>query len=390
MNGMHSISKLEEFEAQLEGGDDAVRELVRSTLQEILEEEMTEALGAAKSKRTDGRAGYRSGYYTRFLTTRVGRIKLQVPQDRNGLFRTKLFERYQRSEKSFVSALMQMHVSGVSMREVAKVAKELCGRSFSASTVNRINAKLETEFRKFAERSLAGPFPYLVLGVRDEKVRTDCVVSDHAILLAIGIDGTGRRQVLGAELAGGESHASWRRFLDLLRARGMNGVVQVVSEDHSGLTKAVQESLPDAVFQRCYVNFLRNARTRANRNSGEACIQGLRRIFDRPSLHEARDDFAEWLGKWQSSQPRLCEWVEENIDETLTFLQLPRQHHRRMRSTSLMVRLNREIRRRKAIAGIFPDAARCLKLVRALCAEIHESWLRDGRYLDMKYLRERH
>ena len=170
----------------------------------------------------------------------------------------------------------------------------------------------------------------------------------------------------------------------------MSGVVQVVSEDHSGLKKAVQESLPEAVFQRCYVNFLRKARTKANRNPGEGCIQELRCIFDRPNILEARADLAVWYAKWQASQPKLCEWVEENIDEALTFLQLPRQHRRRMRSTTLMVRLNREIRRRKAVVRIFPDAARCLKLVRALCAEIHESWVQDGRYLDMKHLQERH
>ena len=253
MTSKHRSIKLEEFKSELEAGGDAVRELVRSSLQEILEEEMTEALGAAKSERTSGRSGYRSGYYKRFLTTRVGRIELRVPQDRNGVFSTDLFERYERSEKAFVSALMQMYVCGVSTRKVAKVTEELCGHGFSASTVSRINAKLDAELGKFAERALEGSFPYLILDARYEKVREDGVVRDRAVLIAVGVDGTGRRQVLGVDLAEGESHASWRRFLESLRDRGLSGVVQVVSDDHSGLKKAIREVLPEAVRSRLAV-----------------------------------------------------------------------------------------------------------------------------------------
>ena len=388
MTSKHRSIKLEEFKSELEAGGDAVRELVRSSLQEILEEEMTEALGAAKSERTSGRSGYRSGYYKRFLTTRVGRIELRVPQDRNGVFSTDLFERYERSEKAFVSALMQMYVCGVSTRKVAKVTEELCGHGFSASTVSRINAKLDAELGKFAERALEGSFPYLILDARYEKVREDGVVRDRAVLIAVGVDGTGRRQVLGVDLAEGESHASWRRFLESLRDRGLDGVVQVVSDDHSGLKKAIREVLPEAVRQRCFVHYLRNARSRLGRRSDEGCLQELRWIYDRPNIEEARADLAAWLAKWQASQPKLCDWVEETIEDTFAFLRLPRQHHLRMRSTNMLERLNGEIKRRTTVVRIFPDARSCLRLVRALCAEIHESWMEDGRYLNMDLLQE--
>ena len=293
MTGMHSRSKLAEFKSELEAGRDSVRDLLRSTLQEILEEEMTEALGAAKSERTSDRLGYRSGYCKRHLTTRVGQIELRVPQDRNGASGTELFERYERSEKAFVLALMQMQVHGVSTRKVAKVTEALCGHGFSASTISRINSKLDAELGKFAERRLEGSFPYLILDARYEKVREDGVVRDRAVLIAVGVDAAGRRQVLGVELAAGESHASWRRFLESLRDRGLCGVVQVVSDDHSGLTKAIREVVPEAVRQRCYVHFLRNARTHLNRRSGDGCLRELRWIYDRPK----RRGSSEGLGR---------------------------------------------------------------------------------------------
>ena len=283
---------------------------------------------------------------------------------------------------------MRMYAGGVSTRKVAKAAEELCGHGLSAPTVSRINAKLDAELAKFAERRLEDAFPHVFVDARYGKVRDDGVVRDRAVPVAIGVDAGGRRQVPGVELAEGESHASWRRFLESLRDRGLHGVVQVVADDHSGLKKAVREVLPEAFRQRCYVHCLRNARTRLKARSGGGCIQELRWIFDRPSVGEARADLAAWLAKWQASQPKLCEWVEETIGEALSFLRLPRRHHQQMRSTNVLERLNQEIKRRTAVVRIFPDAASCPGLVRALSAEIHETWMEGGRYLDMELLRE--
>ena len=155
-----------------------------------------------------------------------------------------------------VSALMQMQVHGVLTRKVAKVTEALCDHGFSASTVNRINAKLDADLKQFAERPLEGPFPYLILDARYEKVREDGVVRDRAVLIAVGVDAAGRRQVLGVDLAEGESHASWRRFLESLRDRGLCGVVQVASDNDSGLTKAIREVVPEAVLRGCISRFL--------------------------------------------------------------------------------------------------------------------------------------
>ena len=237
----------------LSGDADFVREAVREYLQDVLEEEMTAALRAAKGERSMVRLGYRSGYYERALVTRVGRLELRVPQDRDGRFSTALFERYQRSEKALLSALVEMYVQGVSTRKVKKITEELCGYRFSASTISTIVKRLDAQLLAFARRRLDEPFPYVIVDARYEKVRDNGVIASQAVLIALGIDGEGRRQVLAVELANRESTSSWKGFLLSLKERGLSGVEFVVSDDHPGLKKAIAEVLPEAAWQRCYV-----------------------------------------------------------------------------------------------------------------------------------------
>src|SRR5512134_1438623 len=248
-----------DVKALLAGDDAFLRTVVRAALQEDLEAEITEAVGAAKGERTAGRLGYRSGYYGRTLITRVGKLELRVPQDRDGRFSTELFERYQRSERALVAALAEMDVQGVSTRKVKAITEALCGHSFSASSISAINKKLDESLAQFATRRLSEAFPYLILDARYEKVREAGVITTQAVLVAIGIDGDGRRQVLGIELANRESRSSWRDFLLGLRERGLSGVEFVVADDHAGLKASIREVLPEAAYQRCYVHFLRNA-----------------------------------------------------------------------------------------------------------------------------------
>lgn len=371
-------------------GDDAdyLRAMVQSLVEATLEAEMTSLLGAEKGERTPARSGYRSGFYLRSLVTRVGTLELRVPQDRDGRFSTRLFERYQRSEKALVGALTEMYVQGVSTRKVKAVTEELCGHSFSASAVSAINKQMDARLAEFAGRRLAEDFPYLILDARYERVREGGVIASQAVLVAIGIDWEGRRQVLAVELANRESRSSWRDFLTGLRERGLSGVEFVVSDDHAGLKKAVAEILPQAAWQRCYVHFLRNALDYMPRKRDDDCLQELRWFYDRRELAEVRQDLARWLAKWQDKYPKLCEWVEDNIEETLTYYRLPRQHHKHLKSTNMLERLNQEIKRRTWGVRIFPSAGSCLRLVRALAVETHENWLEATRYLNMEHLRE--
>jgi putative transposase len=378
----------EELKQILTEDRDLLKEIVQETLQQVLEAEMDEALQASKGERTDGRLGYRSGYYNRTLVTRVGKIELRVPQDRQGRFRTEVFERYQRSEKALVMAMMEMYLQGVSTRKVKAVTEELCGHEFSSATISRIVQRLDMELNQFAQRRLEEPYPYLILDARYEKVREDGSVRSQAVLIAIGINWEGRRSVLAVELASRESASSWKELLMSLRQRSLHGVEFVVSDDHAGLRRAIQEILPEAVWQRCYVHFLRNALDYLPRKADDDCLQELRWIYDRRDGQEARQDLATWLAKWGKRYARLCAWVEENIEETLSFYRLPRQHHKNMKSTNMLERLMEEIKRRTLVVRIFPNAASCLRLVRALAVEMDENWIEAMQYLNMEPLAE--
>jgi putative transposase len=367
---------------------DGLREIVRAVMQEMLEAEMTDALQATKGERTAARLGYRSGYYTRTLVTRVGKLELRVPQDRDGRFSTELFERYQRSEQALVATLAEMYVQGVSTRKVKAITEELCGHSFSASAISAINKRLDESLAQFASRRLEEPFPYLILDARYEKVREGGIVASQAVLIAVGIDWDGRRQILGVEMANRESHSVWKTFLLSLRERGLSGVELVVADDHAGLRAAIREGLSEAAYQRCYVHFLRNALDHLPRKADDDCLQELRWLYDRRSVEEARRDLAAWIAKWEGRYQRLVAWAEETIEETLTFYRLPRQHHKHLKSTNMLERLNEEIRRRTYVVRIFPNAASCCRLVRALAVETHENWLEAHRYLNMDDLKE--
>lgn len=365
------------------------RVVVQEVIQQVLESEMEEKLQAAKGERTESRQGYRSGYYSRSLVTRVGRLELRVPQDRDGKFSTQVFERYQRSEKALVLALAEMYVQGVSTRKVKAITEELCGHSFSASSVSASTAKLDEQLSQFSKRSLESEeYPYLVLDARYERVREGGVIRSRAVLVAIGINWDGRRCVLGVELANRESASSWRDFLCGLKERGLRGVEFVVSDDHAGLRQAISQILSQAVWQRCYVHFLRNALDHLPRKADDDCLKELRWIYDRRDLEEARRDLAAWLAKWQSKYPKLCDWVEQNIEETLSFYRLPLAHHKHLKSTNMLERLNEELKRRTHVVRIFPNEESCLRLTRALAMEAHENWIEATRYLNMDLLRE--
>lgn len=328
--------------------------------------------------------------YPRRLITRVGTMELRVPQDRQGRFSTQLFERYQRSEKALVAALVEMYVQGVSTRKIKTITEELCGHEFSASAVSELNLKLDAELERFARRLLEVEFPYLILDARYEKVREEGVIRSRALLVAIGIDWDGRRQILAVEIAGRESTTSWRELLLSLKQRGLAGVRLAISDDHPGLKRALAEVLPEASWQRCYVHFLRNALDHLPRKAGDDCLTELRWLYDRRDGAEARQHLAAWIERWEAKHPKLTTWVEAQIEETFTFYRLPQTHHKHLKSTNLLERFHQEIKRRSLVVRIFPNEQSCLRLVRALAAEQHEEWLDGARYLDMQPLADLH
>ena len=293
-----------EIKAVMAEDADFLRPLVRSVMQEFLEAEMAVAVGAEKSERVEGRLSYRSGYYARNLITRVGKLELRIPQDRNGGFPPRFSNAISAVRRRWWRRSPRCTSMGVSTRKVKTISEELCGHSFSASAISGFNKKLDEELGRFARREFDCEYPYLILDARYEKVRENAVIRSRAVLVAIGIDWEGRRQVLGVEMANRESSTSWKDFLLGLKRRGLRGVIFVGSDDHPGLKRAIMEVLPEAYWQRCYVHFLRNALDYLPRKGGDDCLVELRWLYDRRDAAEARRDLSAWLLRWEGQIPQ--------------------------------------------------------------------------------------
>jgi putative transposase len=367
-----------------------LREVVERVVQQILETEMTEHLGAAPYERVEARTGQRNGYKPRALRTRVGTLNLLVPQDREGTFSTRLFSRYQRNEKALVLALMEMYVEGVSTRKVKEVTEELCGTSFSKSTVSSLAGSLDSELGAWRGRQLeAKGYPYLFVDARYEKVRVDGRVVSQGALVVSGVRDDGFREIVGVEVADTESEATYQEMFRSLKRRGLSGVELVVSDDHEGLKAAIARHFQGAAHQRCQVHYTRNLLGMVGTKKRKELAEGLRGVFAAPNREVALRLASELADQWRGGHPGVAEHVEEHIEECLTCLTFPESHRRRIRTTNSLERFNQELKRRTRVVRIFPNPEACLRLVSALAVEHSEEWLTGRRYLDMGELAER-
>src|SRR5690606_11958410 len=280
---------------------DFLRDIVQSTLQRLLEEEITLHLNADPHERTEERRGYRNGYRSRQLKTRVGTLSLLVPMDREGAFKTELFDRYQRSEKALVLSLMQMYLEGVSTRKVKDITEVLCGTSFSKSTVSRLTGQLDVELTAWRERRLDEvAYPYLVVDARYEHVRVDGRVVSQGVLVVKGVRADGQRELLAVDVADSESEATYDALFRKLKERDLHGVQLVTSDDHQGLVKAIQRHFQGAAWQRCQVHFLRNARGKVARKHQAALTSDLKAIYAAPDREWALSLAREVVERWSA------------------------------------------------------------------------------------------
>jgi putative transposase len=299
-----------------------------------------------------------------------------------------VLERYQHSEQAMVTTLAEMYVQG-GPRKVKAISEEPpSGPSFSSSAISAINTQLDESLAAFARRPLQDRCAYLFLDARYEKLREGGVVVSKAVMIAVGIDWDGRPQILGVEVANGDSVSAWKDFLLDLKTRGLRGIEFAISADHDGLAAAIAEVLPEAAWQRCRMHFLREAPSYLPRTFADDCLPELAAIYDRDDLTAARADIAAWLAKWTPRYPRLTAWVDQNMEQTLTFLRLPRRHHSYVNSTRLLEPLIEEIRLRSDVVRIFPNTESCLRVIRALAVEAHENWIAASSCLNMDELRE--
>jgi len=380
-----SVSK--ELLPGLLGSQDGLAKLVEAVLNQILEAQVTESLGADRHERSEERVGYRNGHRSRTLYTRVGPVTLLVPQTREGCFSTDIFKRYQRSEQAFVLALMEMVVQGVSTRKVTAITEELCGASFSKSTVSNLCVGLDSRVRAFNERRLDADYPFVLVDALFIQSRQEERVLMRTVLIVSGVRSDGMREILGVRIGDSESYATWDETFRWLKSRGLKGVAFVVSDQHSGLREAVAKHFHDATWQRCQVHLMRNILGSCGSKIRAEVATAAKLVFQAADLPEARRRLAEFGERFAKSAPKAVACLEAGFDDAMAVMALPEKYRKRLRTTNMQERLNEEIRRRERVIRIFPNDESALRLIGALLAEQNETWL-ERRYLDMQEYHE--
>ena len=361
-----------------------VREGVKAVLEEVLEEEMTEHLEAGYRELTPTRRGERNGHYTRNLVTPAGRIeRLEVPRDREGEFVTEVFERYKRMTGDVEEAVLEMYLSGISVRKIAGVTEALSRMKVGKDAVSRIARRLEEQQRAWRERSLKEKaYPYLYLDATYLKVRWGASVTSMAVLACVGVDEEGFREVLAVEVAGSEKGAAYTSLLRELVDRGLKGVRLVVSDDHEGIKAAVAGELPGVGWQRCVVHFERNVLCHVPVSAMGEVAEDLKAIFKVRREKTARalaQEFAELHAK---RFPKAVSVFEAGIGDALIYLSFPGSHHARIRTTNMLERLFKELKRRTKVVGVFPNETSAQTLATEIAWRSSEEWALK-RYLAM-------
>jgi putative transposase len=378
---------LQDLLRKSELGDPAfLREGVRVLAQELMELEVSQHLGAERYERGPERRGERNGHRERQWDTRVGTIELAVPRVRDGSFFPGLLEPRRRAERALLAVVQEAYVQGVSTRRVDELVKALGMAGISKSQVSRLCQELDAEVARFRTRGLAGPYPYVWLDATFVKVREDGRVVSMAIVVAVGVNASGQREVLGLDVGPSEDGQFWLRFLRDLVARGLAGVQLVTSDAHRGLTAAIAAVLQGASWQWCRTHFMRAALARVQKGAQQMVAATIRTVFVQPDPAAAGEQWRTVADSFRSRFPRLAALLDEVETEVLAYLAFPPEHWRQAWSNNPLERLNREIKRRTDVVGIFPNDAAVTRLVGAILAEQHDEWQVARRYFSAESL----
>ncbi|MCZ2460563.1 MAG: IS256 family transposase [Chitinophagales bacterium] len=374
------------IEELTQNGINAIPDLFRVLLNSAMQAERSKYLQANKYERTEERTGHANGYKPKTVKTRLGEITFAIPQVREGGFYPSALEKGMRSERALVIALAEMYVQGVSTRKVKAITEELCGVEITPMQVSRAASQLDATLQEWRERPL-GEIQYLFLDARYEKVREAGQVRDVAVLVASGITLEGERQILGVSVSLSEHETHWKAFLQGLKDRGLRGVKLVTSDDHSGLGAARRSVLGSIPWQRCQFHLQQNAGSYMPKQSMRIEVAAdIRAMFNAPDRKTAEQFLQSAIQKYASSAPRLSAWMEDNLSEGFTVFDFPLEHHRSIRTTNSLERINKEIRKRTRVVGVFPNEASCLRLISAKLMEISEDWQIGKHYCENKLL----
>lgn len=352
----------------------AFRTLLEESLNGVLRAESAEQLRAAPWERTPERTGRRNGVRPRALVTRLGTLELRVPRHRDVPFRTLVFENYQRSEAALVATMAEMVVAGVSTAKVGRVMEEICGRPFSKQAVSEACSELDAAVEAFRSRPLGGDYLFVMADATYVKARENHRVVAKALMVAVGFTPKGGREVIGVALADDESEASWQAFFSSLRDRGLRGVRMATSDACDGLVKALHRTFPDVAWQRCQAHFARNVAEGAPKRLRAGLRAELTEMFNAPTIEAARRRRDEIAADYARDAPKAVERLDAGFDDAMTVMELPEQMRRCTRTSNCLERLNREIKRRTRVVGVFPTPASALRLAGACLAEENGRW----------------
>jgi transposase-like protein len=364
--------------------EDRIRQAAETIYQALIEAELTAVIGAGPHQRTDARTGMRNGHRARTVTTTAGDLELKIPRLRSGSFFPSLLERRRRVDQSLFAVIMEAYLHGTSTRKVDDLVKALGADSgISKSEVSRICADLDTEIAAFRDRSLAGqPFPYVFLDATYCKARVNHRVVSQAVVVATGVAADGHREVLGFDVGDSEDGAFWTAFLRSLKARGLAGVQLVISDSHAGLKAAIGSVLLGAAWQRCRVHFLRNVLAQVPKGSAEMVAATIRTIFAQPGPAQVREQLQVIAGMLGRQFPKVETMLLDAADDVTAFAAFPLSHWKKIWSTNPLERLNKEIKRRTDVVGVFPNPDALLRLAGAVLVEAHDEWqVGERRYL---------
>ena len=382
MDCQKNYNGLEEaMELLSEKGFDGMGSAIQILFNHAMRIERERHLNAQPYERSETRQGYANGYKPKTVNTRVGCLDLNVPQVRNGDFYPSCLEKGIRSERALRVSLAEMYVQGVSTRKVTAIIEEMCGFEITSSQVSRAAAELDTEFEIWRNRPL-GRYLYVFFDARYESVRQGGCVVDCAVLVAIGVTQDYRREVLGVSVALSEAEAHWREFFKSLQVRGLHGTELIISDDHAGMKAARKAIFPGIPWQRCQFHLQQNAQSYIPKKDMKKKVAlSIRSIFNAPDKEEAERLLRKTMCVYEKEAPLLCAWMEKNLPEGFTVFSFPQIHWKRLRTSNLCERLNKEIKRRTRVATLFPNEASCLRLVTAIAMETSQEWITGKAYL---------
>lgn len=364
-----------------------LKETLRAALTEFMEIEVTALCNAAYGERTEERSVSRNGYRDRPIETRMGTVELAVPRVRTGSYFPSFLEPRRRWEQAFVQVVAEAYVLGVSTRKVESLVEAMGAKGMSKSEVSRMAAVLDEQVTAFRERPLEKRYPYVWLDALYVKVREGGRTVSKAVLVATGVADTGERETIGVAVATGEMESCWKAFLEGLVRRGLSGVQLVISDAHTGLQAAIRGVLNGTTWQRCTVHFLRNVLALVPKTAQALAAAAFRIAFMQPTRETAREHFRKAVAMLEPRYPDAARCAEQAEEDVLAYMSFPQAHWRQIRSTNPLERLNKEIRRRTDVVGIFPNDAALLRLVTMLLVEQNDEWIVGRRYFSLESMR---